>query len=57
MELLVWRLSETSKGGGGFTDVVGENVKSAVVREHGVVDKVQQRQVIGPGRRRRTISW
>lgn len=54
MELLVWRLSETSKGG--FTDVAGENVKSVVVREHGVVDKIQQRQVNGPGRRRRTIS-
>lgn len=55
LELLVWRLSETSKGG--FTNLVSENVKSAAVREHGTEDKVQWRQVIGPWRRRSTILW
>lgn len=46
LELLVWGLSETSKGG--FTNLASENVKSAAVREHSTEDKVQWRQVIGP---------
>lgn len=47
-ELPVWRPSQTSKVG--FTGVASENVKSAVVREHGADEGLRRRQVIGPCR-------